>query len=589
MAKLNRQLNLQRDPLRSEGPIRTSDARVTNYEGVQGYTHDVKSALFLLGVTNFVGEDTFYEKAADRDRRYAALVEESALQDPLWTANFLIWLRREGNMRHASLVGAAHFVKARLGTGSPEVMVGSRGVDRALVDMVCVRGDEPADLLAYWLNTFGRNVPKPVKRGLGDAARRLFTEFNLLKYDTGSRAVRWGDLIEIVHPSAGTPLQGALFRYALDRRRNDAQPADALRMIRAQAEWHRNAANGVHLGALIDPDHLQTAGLTWEDVLSALGGKYNKRKLWEAMIPNMGYMALLRNLRNFDEAGIGQLDAEYVARRLSDPAQVAKSRQFPYRFLAAYESLSSVRWSAALDAAIIHSVANVPDALKDSLILVDTSASMTTTSFSKRSTMTAAKAASIFGVALAMKGADLFGFANSQFRHEVRPGSSLIEMAERFVRRTGEVGHGTFIGEAVRSQFVPGRHKRIFIISDMQTMDPVTGIIGGYRFDHSQNAVVPADVAVYAFNLGGYRTAAFPTGARRVTLGGLTDATFKMVPLIEAGQAATWPWEKPAEPDMDGDAAPYSTLPTGYMSNSDGPWRGRTTGTPGGNWNVSMT
>ena len=39
------------------------------YEGGAGFAHDTKSELFLLAVANFVGEDTFYEKSADRDRR----------------------------------------------------------------------------------------------------------------------------------------------------------------------------------------------------------------------------------------------------------------------------------------------------------------------------------------------------------------------------------------------------------------------------------------------------------------------------------------------------------------------------------------
>jgi hypothetical protein len=55
------------------------------------------------------------------------------------------------------------------------------------------------------------------------------------------------------------------------------------------------------------------------------------------------------------------------------------------------------------------------------------------------------------------------------------------------------------------------------------------------------NAVSP-DVAIYGFNLGGYRTSALATGPNRVELGGLGDSTFRVVPLIEAGRNATWPW-----------------------------------------------
>ena len=48
---------------------------------------------------------------------------------------------------------------------------------------------------------------------------------------------------------------------------------------------------------------------------------------------------------------------------------------------------------------------------------------------------------------------------------------------------------------------------------------------------------------LYGFNLGGYVRTAFDAGTRnRYEFGGLTDATFRMVPLLEAGQRAEWPF-----------------------------------------------
>ena len=59
----------------------------------------------------------------------------------------------------------------------------------------------------------------------------------------------------------------------------------------------------------------------------------------------MGYMALLRNLRNFDEAGVPDEVAERGRRAARGPGQVAASRQFPFRFLAAYRAAPSLRWA----------------------------------------------------------------------------------------------------------------------------------------------------------------------------------------------------------------------------------------------------
>lgn len=38
-----------------------------------------------------------------------------------------------------------------------------------MIASVLRRPDEPGELLAYWTATYGRAVPKPVKRGIADA------------------------------------------------------------------------------------------------------------------------------------------------------------------------------------------------------------------------------------------------------------------------------------------------------------------------------------------------------------------------------------------------------------------------------------
>jgi hypothetical protein len=61
------------------------------------------------------------------------------------------------------------------------------------------------------------------------------------------------------------------------------------------------------------------------------------------------------------------------------------------------------------------------------------------------------------------------------------------------------------------------------------------------------SASVPAHIPVYGFNLVGYRHSAMAAGrGNRHELGGLTDATFSLIPNIEAGLAARWPWEEAA-------------------------------------------
>jgi hypothetical protein len=58
------------------------------YEGGPAYSRDVKGDLFLLAVTNMVGEDTFYEPAGERDERFRDLVHAAVDEDADWVARF---------------------------------------------------------------------------------------------------------------------------------------------------------------------------------------------------------------------------------------------------------------------------------------------------------------------------------------------------------------------------------------------------------------------------------------------------------------------------------------------------------------------
>ena len=508
----------------------TSTGRVLRtYEGGRGRERDARSELFLLAVSNFVSQQTFYETGADRDDRFLRLVRELAVTDPEWTAGLLGWLRGAGNLRTASVVGAAEYVKARLDAGATD-----GPSNRQVVASVLQRPDEPGELLAYWTAMYGRNVPKPVKRGVADAVRRPYHGKALLKYDTASKGYRFGDILNLVHaaPDPDKPWQGELFRHALDRRHHPdtAVPPASDHVLSAHRELmalhveDRRAVVTAEGGA----QRLAEAGMTWEALAGWLQGPMDKAA-WEAVIPSMGTMALVRNLRNFDEAGVSDEVAERVAARISDPAEVARSRQFPFRYLAAYQHAPSLRWSYALERALGHSLANVPALPGRTLVLVDRSGSMFWSRLSDRSELTRADAAAIFGTALALRAerADLVEFGSTSDRVKFRRGESVLKVLDRF----GDLG-GTDTTEAVRRHYK--KHDRVLIVTDEQ-----------YTHHHQGDPTeqIPADVPVYTWNLAGYRAGHGPSGTgNRHTFGGLSDAAFRMVPLIEASRDADWPW-----------------------------------------------
>ncbi|WP_457031166.1 TROVE domain-containing protein [Kitasatospora sp. P5_F3] len=487
-----------------------------------------KAELFLLAAANFSGQHSFYESAEHRDARYSRLIRQLAVSEPEWTLDLLRWLRQEAQVRTASLVGAAEFTRGRLVAGLP-------GHSRQAIDAVLQRPDEPGKLLAYWTSHYGRSLPQPLRRGVADAVRRLYSGRALLKYDTGSRTYRFGDVVELTHPSPdpAKPWQGAVFRYALDRRhRPDRAVPPASDELLTAHHLLQSVPVAERRALVTSPDSaelLAAAGMTWEALAGWLQGPLDAAA-WEAVIPSMGPMALVRNLRNFDQAGVSDEVAAQVARRISDPAEVARSRQFPFRYLAAYRNAPSLRWGHALELALGHSLANVPALPGRTLILVDRSGSMFDRP-SGRTELNRADSAAIFGTALKIRAAeaDLVEFGSGSRVVEVARGESVLRVVDRF----GNLG-GTDTGAAVRTHY--RQHDRVVVITDEQT----NGIQRGRIF-----GPVPSAVPVYTWNLAGYTDAHAPAGPHRHTFGGLTDAAFRLIPLLESGLGAAWPWQPP--------------------------------------------
>lgn len=503
-----------------DGP-RTADGPLTA-EGAPGFVREPRTELFLLAVSNMVGEHTFYETAGERDARFRELIALVAVAHPRWFARFVPWLRTGAMLRSASVVAALEGARAQVEAGIP----GSR----AIVDAALRRPDEPGEAVGYWLARYGRAMPKPVKRGIADAATRLYDERSLLKYDSATRAVRFGDVLDLTHPRARDERQGDLFRHALDRRHQRDNPLPgSLTMMAARAELM--ALPVERRRAVTDPRVLARAGMTWES-LAGWRQQPMDAAAWESIIPSMGYLALLRNLRNFDEAGVGEEAAAAVARRLADPAEVAGSRVLPMRFLSAVNAAPSPRWASPLETALQAALTNVPALDGRTLILIDTSLSMSA-GFSRDGTLRLWEAATVFGLALAARAEEpaVVSFASSTRVFPAPAGESVLAAVRRFKTDGYFLGSGTKTERAIREHYAG--HDRVVVLTDEQA------------FDHGRRDVaasVPGAVPVYTWNLAGYRAGHTAQAAERWTFGGLSDAAFAMIPLVRAGAEQRWPF-----------------------------------------------
>lgn len=487
------------------------------YEGAPAFARDTKSELFLLALTNMVAEDTFYEMGAKRDSRFVKLVHEATRQDPVWVRGFVPWLRNEANMRSAPIVVAAEYVAA-----------GGEG-GRSVVNSAMSRADEPAEMLAYWMGVHGRRIPQPIKRGVADATSRLYNEYSAMKYDGLSRVWRMGDVIELVHPKPRDEAQSDLFRYLLDRRHHPgAAPvpgtlSKVTKRAALQSIPHDKRREAVRRHG---SDLLSGAGATWEWMAGWVPGDMDA-EAWEAVIPSMGYMALLRNLRNFDEAGISAETVGRVKDRLTDAEAVARSRQFPFRFYTAFKSVPSVRWVSTLETALELSVGNVPTFPGRTLVLTDTSGSMMG-AVSRRSSIAHFEVAAVFAASVAKKAenVDLVSFADYSESIPFRANESVLRTVQRVHDRIGFVGHGTRLGHAIRHRY--NGHDRVIVFSDLQTADQLPSLRG---------------VHVFAFNTSGYAKTPLEVGSDgHYEVGGFSDATFRLMKILENHRDANWPF-----------------------------------------------
>lgn len=500
-------------PVPSRGVIRTTSTPALTHEGGQGFLRTPRSELFLAAVTE-LAEDKFYESAVERRNRITGLVK-TVLAEPdgrNWLEQMIPWLRHTANMRTAPIILLGEMAAC-----------GAQNM-RGLVSSTLSRADEPAELLGYWLQFHGRSLPAGLKRGIADSAVRLYTERNTLKWDGQSKAIRFGDVIDLTHPIPATPEQSVLFKQLLDNRHNrDGGPNEELNLLRVDYNLQRLHVDDRRNALSIAINN----GWSWERLAGWLPGGMDS-EAWEAVIPNMGYMALLRNLRNFENAGVDKRVLQSIAVKLASAEEVANSKQFPYRFLSAYLATESVTFSSALEQALELSLSNIPQLKGSSLILIDTSGSMQSP-MSARSQVSCLQVAALFGVALSKtaESVDTILYATDSMEYKINPKASTLRTMEALQKECGKIGYGTNTHGAIRKYLRPG-HTRVIILTDEQSHDKQTGQLSPW---------------VHTINLAGYGTATMAPGSKVFSYGGFTDAMFKMIPMLENGAQGRWPWE----------------------------------------------
>lgn len=372
-------------------------------------------------------EREFYESGETIADRISTLVEQCS---PQAVADLAIEARSTFNLRHAPLLLLEGLTK----TGAGSSLVADT------IEATIQRADELAEFVAlYWRNG-KRPLSAQTKKGLARAFRK-FDAYQLAKYNRDG-AVKLRDVMFLVKP----------------------KPKDD-----EQAEVFRKLANK----ELEAPD-------TWE---VALSGGADKKETFERLIRegNLGYLALLRNLRGMNEAGV---DHELIKEAIL--ARKGARRVLPFRFVAA--ARQAPMFEPAIDQSLISNLADGDAFLGKTVVLVDVSSSMNDR-LSAKSDMRRIDAAAGLASMLVGQNVRVFTFSNNLCEAPYRLGMAGVDAVIR-----SQPHGGTYLGQALSQICENIGGDRLIVITDEQSHDRVpapTGFDKAYMINiaSAQNGV----------------------------------------------------------------------------------------------------
>lgn len=343
-------------------------------------------------------ESEFYEDGqsiADRIAEAASSVSPDVL------SRVAIEARTEQNLRHVPLLLCAELAKR-----------GGRIVSDTLAQVI-QRADEPGEFVSIYWRDGKRPLSKQIKLGLARALQN-FDAYQLAKYDR-EKSVRLRDVLFMVHAKPKDEKQAADWKALVD-------------------------------GTLPPPD-------TWEVGLSA--GR-DKRETFERLLRegNLGYLALLRNLRNMTEAGVdkGLIRDAIIARK-------GAHKVLPFRYVAAARACPQME--PAIDQALSEAISELPALNGMTAVLVDVSGSMGVR-ISAKSDLTRMDAACALA-SIIHGDMRVFSFSNRVVEVAPRRGMAGVDAL-----RTSQPHGGTALYEAVGVINRQVKHDRLIVITDEQ-------------------------------------------------------------------------------------------------------------------------
>lgn len=483
----------------------------TNYEGEMAYKLSPEWKLYTATVTSSLSNN-FYESTEARIAELRRLIKES---DPTFVAQLAVYTRQKMNMRSIPLVLAVELAKVHSGDATV----------RKMISGIVKRADEITELLAYYQLANKREdikklnrLSKQLQAGLQDSFNR-FDEYQFAKYNRDTE-IKLRDALFLVHPKAKDEAQQVLFNKIVNNE------------LETPYTWE------VELSALG-----QTKFASEGEKLKAFSAK------WEELIDSgkVGYMALMRNLRNILEAKVSVEHIQKVCDTLSNRENVLRSKQLPFRFLAAYREISKVksgyagRVLDALEKAVSISAENIKGFDKNTSVLLacDVSGSMQRP-ISLKSKILAYDIGLMLAMLLKSRCENaITGMFGDTWKVINVPTKGTLSNVDAFYRREGEVGYSTN-GYLIVEDLLQSKQKvdKIMMFTDCQLWNSSSNDKKINKLWNEYKQFSP-NSKLYLFDLAGYGNTPLDITKDDVYLiAGWSDKVFDIIEAIDNGSDA---------------------------------------------------
>jgi 60 kDa SS-A/Ro ribonucleoprotein len=389
----------------------TKTKSIHTHEGATAKHINAEQMLRRSVMSCFLWENEFYEDGQEIGARIAELADKVS---PDFIKALAVEARHEGKLRHVPLWLICQVLR-RPGSKAAETIA-----------KVISRVDEIPELLALYWKAGKRPLAKQLRKGVAKAFHR-FDEYQFAKYDRDG-AVKLRDALRMCRPKPKDAEQAALFGRIKTR-------------------------------TLKTPE-------TWEVQLSGGG---DKKEVFEGLLKEgkLGYLALLRNLRNMMQSGCNKtLVKEAIL------ARKGAQNVLPFRFVAA--ARACVELEPVLDQALIAAINESAPLSGRTVVLVDVSGSMDAR-LSTRSDLDRMDAAATLASIINGE-VRVFTFSNDVREVAPRKGMAGVDVIKR-----SQPHGGTELGKAVTA--INGiEHDRLIVITDEQSHDRVPDPIAKHAY-----------------------------------------------------------------------------------------------------------